>query len=194
MQPKNITQSTRGIQPKNVASGSQGRQPNNVGNGSQVKIIDVEVNILEVSEPTKANPQKHRGMVIPNRTGTPLDLYLPRGKYVPPPIFRKRVDLDLDTSHLPGININKVIPRFSRSRRKVTFISPSVKQQIAKSIVTTALKNLGKVVGSTLEQDKSFDHEEYIKQMGQTAKALNEACLKKHEKYKRQFYIGKTKN
>ena len=154
MQLKNITQSTGGIQPKNVASGSQGRQLKNVGNGSQVKIIDVEVDIPEISELTKANPQKHRGMVIPNRTGTPLDLYLPRGKYVPPPTFRKRVDLDLDTSHLPGIDIIKVIPRFLRSCRKVTFISPLAKQQIAKSIVTTALKNLSKVVGSTSEQDK----------------------------------------
>ena len=93
-----------------------------------------------------------------------------------------------------GININQVISGFLRSCRRVTFISPSVKQQIAKSIVTTALKNLSKVVGSTSEQDKSFDHKEYIKQMGQKAKALNEACLKKCKKYKKQFYIGKTKN
>ena len=131
-------------------------------------------------------------MVISNRTGTPLDLHLPRGKYVPPPTFKKRVDLD--TSLLPDININKVIPGFSRSHRRVSFISPLAKQQIAKSIVTTALKNLSKVVGSTSEQDKSFDHEEYIKQIGQRVKALNEAYLKKHGKYKKQFYIGKTKN
>ena len=129
-------------------------------------------------------------MVIPNRTGTPLDLHLLRGKYVPPPTFRKSVDVDLP----PGININKVIPGFLRSCRRVTFISPLAKQQIAKSIVTMALKNLGNVVCSTSEQNKSFDHEQYIKQMGQRAKAFNEACLKKHEKYKRQFYIGKTKN
>ena len=130
-------------------------------------------------------------MVIPNRTGTPLDLHLPRGKYVPPPTFRKRVDLD--TSLLPGININKVIPQFLRSHRRVTFISPLAKQQIAKSIATMALKNLRQVVGSTSEQDKSFDHEEYIKQMGQKAKTLNEACLKKHEKYKNSFTLAKLK-
>ena len=55
------------------------------------------------------------------------------------------------------------------------------------------MKNLNQVVGSVLEQDKSFDNEEYIRQMGQRAKAVNEVCLKKHEKYKKQFYIGKTK-
>ena len=54
------------------------------------------------------------------------------------------------------------------------YVSPRAKEKLANKIVTTALKGLGNVVGSVSEQNKSFDHEEYIRQLGDKAKALHE--------------------
>ena len=70
---------------------------------------------------------------------------------------------------------------------------PELKKKLANKIVTTALKGLGNVVGSVSEQNKSFDHEEFIRQLGDKVKALHESCLKKHQIYKKQFYVSKSK-
>ena len=110
-------------------------------------------------------------MNIHNLTGTPLDLHQPRGKFVPAPKFTKYKPSEICTR---SINMNKVLPGFSQSHRRVLYVSPGAKEKLANKIVTTALKGLGNVVGSVSEQNKSFDHEEYIRQLGDKAKALHE--------------------
>ena len=125
-------------------------------------------------------------MNIANKTGTPLDLHQPRGKFVPPHTFRKYNPSEIG-------NIQKVLPGFSQSHKRIMFISPRAKEQLVKKIVTTALKGLGNVVGSVSEQDKSFNHDLYISQLGEKAKVVHKDCFKKHEHYKKQFYIGKSK-
>ena len=72
------------------------------------------------------------------------------------------------------------------------FVSPTAKQRLANRIVTNALKSLGGVVGQAAEVDKSFDKDEYIRTMAAKAKKVQDECLKRHEKYKRQFYVKRS--
>ena len=58
--------------------------------------------------------------------------------------------------------------------------------------MASALKHLGRVVGGVLEQDKSFDQDNYIRIMAQKAKVVHKECLAKHETYKKQFYVGRS--
>ena len=64
-----------------------------------------------------------------------------------------------------GTDIAKVLPGYSHSKRRLTFVSPAAKQQLTSRIVTTALKGLGGVVGQAAELDPSFDKDEYITNM-----------------------------
>ena len=68
-------------------------------------------------------------------------------------------------------------------------MSPAAKQKLANKIVTTALKNHCGVVGQVSKQHASFDKDEYICNMASKAKQVQDECLKKHEKYKRQFFV-----
>ena len=55
---------------------------------------------------------------FPNKTNTPLDLHVPRGKFIPAPTCQKYVLPDLA----------KVLPGYSHSKRRLTFVSPTAKQ------------------------------------------------------------------
>ena len=84
-----------------------------------------------------------------------------------------------------------MLPGYSHSKRRLTFVSPAAKQ-LASRIVTNALKGLGGVVGQAAEVDQSFDKDEYIRTMAAKAKKVQDECLKRHEKYKRQFYVERS--
>ena len=111
----------------------------------------------------------------PNKTNTLLDLHLPRGKLIPAPTCQKYL----------GPDLAKVLPGYSHSERRLTFVSPTAKQQLTSRIVMTALKGLGGVVGQAAELDASFDKDEYIINMAAKAKQVHDECLKRHDKYKK---------
>ena len=65
----------------------------------------------------RARARAHRPP-FPNKTNTPLDLHVPRGKFIPAPTCQKYVLPDLA----------KVLPGYSHSKRRLTFVSPTAKQ------------------------------------------------------------------
>ena len=171
LMPGSFFKSVQSKKPKAVCW-QQVKNPVNVPQG---QLKNNEPNVPEVPDvqdvTTNQQQLQHRGMNIHNLTGTPLDLHQPRGKFVPAPKFTKYKPSEICTR---SINMNKVLPGFSWSHRRVLYVSPRAKEKLANKIVTTALKGLGNVVGSVSEQNKSFDHEEYIRQLGDKAKALHE--------------------
>ena len=189
--PRSFFKSIQSKKPKGVCW----QQAKNSVNVPQGQLKNNEPDVPEVPDVWDVTTNQqwlwHRGMNICNITGTPLDLHQPQRKVCPSP------------PNLQNINqVKYVLDLLIWIKCCQDFYDPTggshlyhleLKKNWLTKIVTTALKDLGNVVGSVSEQNKSFDHEEYIRQLGDKAKALHESCLKKHKIYKKQFYVSKSK-
>ena len=88
-------------------------------------------------------------------------LLKPRGWHIPPKSAPTKKILPSKNIRLGKgpLTLQQYIPEYNhpRMRRWLNIISPSAKRLIAQKLVTTALKNLGNMVGIESEMNTSFD-------------------------------------